>query len=212
VVGGHIEPGEDPETAARRELSEEAGLTPEGPLWLLFDGLQPSSRGSGVTHWSIYTAASTADDSDIVVGEGADITFVEPADIPGLTLSPSAARNVLPFLESAAYRLVADRARMLAQVDATTADFDDIVAAADAVATDDEHDPEGSTIAFERSRVAALTDQGRRHLAELDRALAAVAAGRYGVCERCGRPIGPDRLGARPSATRCIDCAAADGR
>ena len=212
MVGGHIEPGEDAETAARRELLEESALSPDGPLWLLFDGVQPSSRGVGVTHWSIYTASSTATDSDIVVGEGADITFVSPTDVAGLTLSPSAARNVPAFLDSTAYRLIADRARTLAQVEATAADFDDIVAAADAVATDDEHDPEGATIAFERSRVAALADQGRRHLAELDRALAALAAGRYGVCERCGARVGTERLAARPSATTCISCAGSTSR
>jgi RNA polymerase-binding transcription factor DksA/predicted NUDIX family NTP pyrophosphohydrolase len=211
MVGGHVEPGEDAEKAARRELMEESALAPEGPLWLLTDGLQPSSRGSGVTHWSIYTASTTAGDADIVVGEGADITFVEPAAVGGLALSPSAARNVPAFLDSTAYRLIADRARTLAQVDATSADFHDIVAAAEAVATDDEHDPEGSTIAFERSRVAALTAQGRRHLAELDRALAALVAGRYGVCERCGRAVGADRLAARPSATTCIACASRTG-
>jgi RNA polymerase-binding transcription factor len=209
MVGGHVEPGEDAETAARRELLEESALVPAGPLWQLFDGVQPSSRGVGVTHWSIYTASTTARDAEIVVGEGADITFVAPADVAGLTLAPSAARNVPAFLSSTAYRLITDRARTLAQVDATAADFDDIVAAADTVATDDEHDPEGATIAFERSRVAALTEQGRRHLAELDRALTALAAGRYGVCERCGGPVGDERLTARPSATTCIACAAA---
>ena len=87
-------------------------------------------------HWSIYAAATTAADDDIVVGEGEAIVFVPPAEVPGLDLAPSAARTVPGFLESATYRLVADRARTLAQVAAVTADFDDIVAAADAVATD----------------------------------------------------------------------------
>ncbi len=46
---------------------------------------------------------------------------------------------------------------------------------------------------------------------ERDREQAAVAEerrarGGYGVCERCGRPIGDERLAALPSATRCVAC------
>jgi RNA polymerase-binding transcription factor DksA len=86
-------------------------------------------------------------------------------------------------------------------------DFERIVEAAQSVSTDDEHDPEGSTIAFERAQVAALLDQAERQLAELDAAVARLDAGAYGRCESCGRPIAPERLLVRPAATRCIDCA-----
>ena len=72
---------------------------------------------------------------------------------------------------------------------------------------DDEHDPEGATIAFERQQLAALLDQARRRLADVEAALERRAAGRYGVCENCGRPIAPERLAARPAARTCIDCA-----
>ena len=80
-------------------------------------------------------------------------------------------------------------------------------AAASDVATDDEHDPEGTTIAFERAQVSALLDRARRCIAELDEALERLDAGRYGVCVDCGGPIAPDRLVARPSARTCIACA-----
>ncbi|WP_306514392.1 TraR/DksA family transcriptional regulator, partial [Janibacter hoylei] len=72
---------------------------------------------------------------------------------------------------------------------------------------DDEHDPEGATIAFERSQVDALARQAREHLREIDAALARLDAGDYGTCERCGRPISAGRLEARPTARTCIDCA-----
>jgi len=75
------------------------------------------------------------------------------------------------------------------------------------VSTDDEHDPEGSTIAFERAQVAALLDQAERQLAELDAAVARVDAGGYGQCESCGDAIAAERLLVRPAATRCITCA-----
>ncbi len=34
-----------------------------------------------------------------------------------------------------------------------------------------------------------------------------LAAGSYGTCVVCGRPIGDERLDARPFALRCITCA-----
>jgi DnaK suppressor protein len=41
---------------------------------------------------------------------------------------------------------------------------------------------------------------------QIDRAMQRVAEGRYGTCEDCERAISPERLSARPEATRCIDC------
>jgi len=72
---------------------------------------------------------------------------------------------------------------------------------------DDEHDPEGSTIAFERAQLTALLAAGRRRIADLDDALDRSAAGTYGTCERCGRPIPAERLAARLFATTCVACA-----
>jgi DnaK suppressor protein len=72
---------------------------------------------------------------------------------------------------------------------------------------DDEHDPEGATIAFERSQVATLVRQTTAHLAEVDAALARLADGSYGTCARCGRPIPEARLEARPTALTCVACA-----
>jgi RNA polymerase-binding transcription factor DksA len=103
--------------------------------------------------------------------------------------------------------LLAERARTIDQIDALTREFDGIVEAAELVATDDEHDPEGHTIAFERQQVAALLRDARSHLRDLDDALARMAAGSYGTCESCGRPIAAERLAARPASRTCIDCA-----
>ena len=50
------------------------------------------------------------------------------------------------------------RAGTLAQIDALTREFDEVVAASRSSNADDEHDPEGATIAFERQQVAALLD------------------------------------------------------
>ncbi|MBV9098519.1 MAG: TraR/DksA C4-type zinc finger protein, partial [Frankiaceae bacterium] len=86
-------------------------------------------------------------------------------------------------------------------------DLDDIIAAAADVATDDEHDPEGATIAYERSRTQALIEQADSHLADIAAALDKLDAGTYGVCENCCRAISPERLQARPATKTCIDCA-----
>jgi DnaK suppressor protein len=104
-------------------------------------------------------------------------------------------------------RLDDERATTRAQIAALTAELADIVASTQLVATDDEHDPEGATIAFERARVEALLDQARDHLAAIDGAERRLAAGRYGICERCGQAIAPARLDARPTAATCIRCA-----
>ena len=72
---------------------------------------------------------------------------------------------------------------------------------------DDEHDPEGATIAFEREQVAALVRQAESHLEEVDAALARVDDGTYGRCVVCGRPIPGERLGVRPTALTCVGCA-----
>lgn len=74
---------------------------------------------------------------------------------------------------------------------------------------DDEHDPEGTTIAFERSQVGALVRQAEAHLGDLAAAADRLAAGTYGVCERCGGPIPNGRLEARPTARTCVRCASA---
>jgi RNA polymerase-binding transcription factor DksA len=88
-----------------------------------------------------------------------------------------------------------------------TRDYAGIVEASRDSNADDEHDPEGSTIAFERSQVGALVDGARRQIDEAEAALLRLEAGTYGVCERCGEPLAPGRLDARPTARTCIECA-----
>jgi len=72
---------------------------------------------------------------------------------------------------------------------------------------DDEHDPEGPTIAYEWSRVTAIQADALAQVREIDAALDRIARGTYGICTRCGTPIARARLDARPSAELCIDCA-----
>ncbi len=59
---------------------------------------------------------------------------------------------------------------------------------------------------FAQQRDLALRDRTDHQLELVDEALARLAAGTFGACVRCGRPIPLDRLEALPWAPRCIDC------
>ena len=101
------------------------------------------------------------------------------------------------------------RGEVAAAIAVLDADLLALFEAARSSNADDEHDPEGTTIAFERAQLTAVRDAGRRRLADLDDALRRQADGTYGVCESCGRPIPADRLAARPASRTCVPCASA---
>ncbi|WP_307864568.1 TraR/DksA C4-type zinc finger protein [Allobranchiibius sp. CTAmp26] len=104
--------------------------------------------------------------------------------------------------------LAADRAESVLRLTDLRSQFARTVEASRDTNADDEHDPEGATIAYERSQLSALIDQAQRRLGALDVALARAHEGTYFVCEVCGGPIAPERLEARPFARTCIVCAA----
>lgn len=112
-------------------------------------------------------------------------------------------------MDGARELLETERQQALRRLAGLTGAFDEVVAASLDSNADDEHDPEGATIAFERSQVAALVRQVQRHLAEVEAALQRLEGGTYGLCERCGQPIAEARLEARPAARTCVSCASA---
>jgi len=103
MVGGHVEDGEDFEPAAYRELAEETGLDlPPGTLRLWRDAEYTYPDGHH-GRYHLYAAPVDVTDSDIVVGEGRQIVFVDPLVVPALDLA-SSSRHFLPeFLESELY-------------------------------------------------------------------------------------------------------------
>jgi len=85
--------------------------------------------------------------------------------------------------------------------------FDAIVASSCAANLDDEHDPEGATVGFERAQVSALLERSLAQLDALDAASDRIRHGSYGACEHCGKPIPAARLAAQPAARTCVTCA-----
>jgi RNA polymerase-binding protein DksA len=107
--------------------------------------------------------------------------------------------------------LLAERARARQQAAALDREFAGIADAAGQPGTDDEHDPEGATLAFERQHTAALLTRALERITEIDAAIGRLDDGTYGTCTRCGHPVGEDRLAARPTAATCIRCARLTG-
>lgn len=103
--------------------------------------------------------------------------------------------------------LVDRRREAEARLASTGQHFRDIVDASAGSNADDEHDPEGATIAFERSQVDALGRLAQQDLDDAGAAIARLDGGQYGRCEVCGHPIPVERLRARPTARACVGCA-----
>ena len=114
LVGGGLNPGEDPVVGTMRELREETGLVPDDELTLIHHGTWPASLGPGQTEWWVFAAATAATASDIEVHEGEDITFVPADRAANLELSVSATRFLLPFISSDEHRRLTHRAGELA--------------------------------------------------------------------------------------------------
>jgi len=129
-----------------------------------------------------------------------------PATRPTAVDSTPSAPPPRPDRDHVAHLLAEDRDETVRRLGQLAADFEELVAATVSSNDDDEHDPEGSSLAFERSQVDALVQQATHHLDEVDAAAARIADGSYGLCETCGRPIPAERLEARPVARTCIGC------
>jgi DnaK suppressor protein len=136
---------------------------------------------------------------------------------PAKVAAPSAAAKAAdpPEATSAGDRFLAEqRAELLAERASYLEQAEELRLEAEALAEDmepgdtqfDEESGEGDTLNVERERDLALSAQARAAVDEVDRALAKMDAGTYGVCERCGRPIPRARLKALPYASLCVAC------
>jgi len=72
--------------------------------------------------------------------------------------------------------------------------------------TADNHLADTATVTLDREIDYTLEENSEHVLKAIDRALAKIEAGTFGICETCGQPIAAERLLAIPYATQCIDC------
>lgn len=112
--------------------------------------------------------------------------------------------------------LAAVRAELEAEAVRLRADLDDSVRDIEGL-INDSGDGSGDDVAdagsktFEREQDMYVVEQVREALGQVERAIARVDAGTYGICETCGGPIGKLRLEVYPRATQCVACKVAEG-
>jgi RNA polymerase-binding protein DksA len=133
----------------------------------------------------------------------------------GIAERPMTARTSTPHKQALTSRqrtslrshLAGDREQTRLVIDRTVGEVDAFVSARNDAPTDDENDPEGPTLAFERSQASAMLRQSEQHLRDIDAALLRMDEGTYGLCTKCGGEIAIGRLQVRPQASLCIRCA-----
>lgn len=103
--------------------------------------------------------------------------------------------------------LSAERARAQARLAFLGRAFEEIVDYSAISPPDDEHDPEGATVGWERAQLSALREEAQQRLREVEVAERRLLEGTYDRCERCEGAIEPARLIARPATRRCVGCA-----
>lgn len=113
--------------------------------------------------------------------------------------------------EAATERLRDEQDEVRARLAHMTMDLESLFAASADSNADDEHDPEGQTIAYERSQLSALIQSAQEHLASIEAAMTRLREGRYGICEVCHQQIPAARLDARPTARTCVGHVASVG-
>ena len=76
------------------------------------------------------------------------------------------------------------------------------------LSTEIEHDDidDAASDLVERDKIQALIVGLERKLQDIEHAIEQVKIGSYGICERCGKPIDPERLEIFPETTLCVNC------
>jgi RNA polymerase-binding transcription factor DksA len=140
-----------------------------------------------------------------------------PPRKPGSVICPLSGFEVMPTtpnlspktIDRLRRKLEDERERHLRQAEELQAEADALAMERDPGDTQfDEESGEGDTVNVERERDLMLSASARQIVEAIDRALARMDAGAYGLCVPAGRRIALERLEAIPYAEECVDCKA----
>jgi DnaK suppressor protein len=128
----------------------------------------------------------------------------KPVKVPA-PRKPSAA--MLRFFEKQREKLLEERATYTHQAESLRLEAEQLAEEMEPGDIQfDEESGEGATMNVERERDLTLSAQASAAVDEINRALAKIEAGTYGLCEQCGQPIVRARLEALPYASLCVAC------
>jgi DnaK suppressor protein len=102
-------------------------------------------------------------------------------------------------------RLEQHRARLLDLKESLTEATEDVEREPTGEPSTGGHIADAGSEMFERSRDLSIVQDIDAQLADVEHATARLSNGTYGTCEACGRPIGTQRLAARPATRFCIE-------
>jgi DnaK suppressor protein len=99
-----------------------------------------------------------------------------------------------------------ERARLEREIETLEAELAQSLEDASEESPYDQHMAETAAATLDREIVLTLEGNAQAAIAHIDRAMQKLDDGSYGRCDRCGLPIGEDRLRAAPFANLCIEC------
>ncbi len=102
--------------------------------------------------------------------------------------------------------LVAERERLAREIAGIDADLSESLEDASGESPYDQHMAETAGVTLDREIDLTLGENARARIAQVERALRKIESGTYTTCDKCGQPIGEERLKVAPFATLCIEC------
>lgn len=114
--------------------------------------------------------------------------------------------------EALTRRLLEERERLAQEIAGLDADLAESLEESSEESPYDQHMAETAAVTLDREIDLTLQGSARSALSQIDRALAKLENGSYGLCDVCHKPIGEGRLEIAPYATLCVDCKRRDER
>jgi DnaK suppressor protein len=109
-------------------------------------------------------------------------------------------------LEALKQALVDERERLSEEIAGLDADLSESLEDSSEESPYDQHMAETAGVTLDREIDLTLEENARTRIGQIDRALRKLDNGSFGTCDKCGQPIGEERLKVAPFAALCIDC------